>query len=141
MGRVQAEWTKLMAAAAPSRGIELLRRAGLLAPWMPELDACVGVAQNRFHAYDVYEHSLRVCDAAPAAKPRVRWAALLHDIGKPATRAIRGGDATFYGHAELGAGFADRLLERFRFAADERRAILHLVRPHPFHFRPARSAA
>jgi tRNA nucleotidyltransferase (CCA-adding enzyme) len=135
MERVRAEWEKLMAAPRPSTGIELLRRAGLLALWMPELDACAGVGQNRFHAYDVYEHSLRSCDAAPAGKPRVRWAALLHDIGKPATRVIRHGDATFYGHQETGAELADALLERFRFSNDERRAVVHLVRQHMFDFR------
>jgi tRNA nucleotidyltransferase (CCA-adding enzyme) len=102
---------------------------------MPELDGCVGIPQNRFHAYDVYEHSLRTCDAAPADRPRVRWAALLHDVGKPATRVIRDGDATFYGHAERGARLADAVLERFRFATDERRAVVHLVLHHMFDFR------
>jgi tRNA nucleotidyltransferase (CCA-adding enzyme) len=134
MERVREEWMKLMAAATPSTAIELLRQAGLLAIWMPELDACAGVPQNRFHAYDVYEHSLRVVDAA-AARPRVRWAALLHDIGKPQTRVIRHGDATFYGHAERGAELADAILERFRFPTDERRAIVHLIRHHMFDFR------
>ena len=135
MERVREEWLKLMAAAAPSRAIELLRRAGLLALWMPELDACVGVTQNRYHAYDVYEHSLKTCDAAPRDKPRVRWAALLHDIGKPPTKVMRNGDATFYGHEEVGAELADRLLERFRFPNDERDAIVHLVRQHMFDYR------
>jgi len=93
------------------------------------------VLQNEWHAWDVYEHSLRVCDAAPAVKPRVRWAALLHDIGKPDTRVIREGQATFYGHAEVGATLADRLLERFRMPNVEREAIVHLVREHMFDYR------
>lgn len=135
MERVREEWRKLMASPAPSRAIELLRRAGLLALWMPELDACVGVTQNRYHAYDVYEHSLKACDAAPGDKARVRWAALLHDIGKPQTKVMRKGDATFYGHEEVGAGLADQLLERFRFPNDERAAIVHLVRQHMFDYR------
>jgi tRNA nucleotidyltransferase (CCA-adding enzyme) len=135
MERVRAEWEKLMAAPHPSAAIELLRRAGLLALWMPELDTCAGVGQNRFHAYDVYEHSLRTCDGAPADKPRVRWAALLHDIGKPATRVIRRGDATFYGHEQVGAELADTLLARYRFSNDDRQAIVHLVRQHMFDFR------
>ena len=69
-----------------------LREAGLLALWLPELAACRGVPQNRFHAYDVYFHSLYTCDAAPPGKPEVRWAALLHDLGKPATRVERQGE-------------------------------------------------
>jgi len=130
--RVRVELERLLAAPQPSTGIELLRRAGLLEKWLPELAACVGVTQNRFHAYDVYEHSLRTCDAAPAGKPRVRWAALLHDIGKPPTKVIRNGDATFYDHDKVGAEMTDRLLDRLRFATDERRSIVHLVREHMF---------
>jgi len=125
-----------MEASQPSAGFELLRSAGLLELWMPELTRCAGVSQNRFHAHDVYEHSLRTCDAAPADKPWVRWAALLHDIGKPDTRVERGGDGTFYGHAAVGAELADRLLRRLRFANQERERIVHLVREHMFEYRP-----
>jgi tRNA nucleotidyltransferase (CCA-adding enzyme) len=135
MERVREEWVRMMRAQRPSIGIELLRRAGLLARWAPEIDRCWGVPQNRYHAYDVYEHSLRAVDAAPADKPRVRWAALLHDIGKPETREMRRGDATFYGHDKLGAERADRMLERFRFPTAEREAIVHLVREHMFDVR------
>ena len=62
--RVQAELMRMMQAAQPSRGFEILREAGLLALWLPELAACRGVPQNRFHAYDVYFHSLYSADAA-----------------------------------------------------------------------------
>jgi putative nucleotidyltransferase with HDIG domain len=65
----------------------------------------------------------------------VRWAALLHDIGKPDTRVMREGEATFYGHADVGATLADRLLERFRMPNVEREAIVHLVREHMFDYR------
>lgn len=133
--RVQAEWMKMMSAPAPSAGWELLREAGLLELWLPELARTWAVAQNRHHAYDVWGHSLATADAAPAAKPRVRWAALLHDIGKVDTRAVRNGDATFYGHAEAGAALADRALERLRFPGAERAAIVHLVREHMFDYR------
>jgi len=112
-----------------------MREAGLLAPWLPELEACRGVPQNRYHAYDVYFHSLYACDAAPAGKLAVRWAALLHDIGKPDTRVERRGDGTFYGHQTVGADLAGRLLERLRFPGAPRAAIVHLVREHMFDFR------
>ncbi len=135
MERVREEWVKLLGAPRPSVGIDALFHAGLLEVWMPELARCAGVPQNRWHLHDVYEHSLQTCDAAPAGKPRVRWAALLHDIGKPATRANPGPDATFYGHAELGASLADALLERFRMPNDERAAIVHLIREHMFDYR------
>jgi tRNA nucleotidyltransferase (CCA-adding enzyme) len=134
--RVRTELVKLMGAPRPSAGIELLRRTGLLDLILPELLEGVGMAQNRYHAYDVYEHSLRTCDEAPVDKPRVRWAALLHDLGKPPTRVERDGQGTFYNHQFVGAELADALLERMRFPSDERRAIVHLVREHMFDFKP-----
>jgi putative nucleotidyltransferase with HDIG domain len=133
--RVRVELEKLLGAPRPSGGLDLLREAGLLELWMPELARTRGVPQNRYHAYDVYLHSLYTCDASPADKPRVRWAALLHDIGKPDTRVERGGEGTFYNHQFVGADLADRLLERLRFAAGERQAIVHLVREHMFDYR------
>jgi tRNA nucleotidyltransferase (CCA-adding enzyme) len=141
MERVREELVKLMAAPRPSAGLEPLREAGLLDLWLPELARCYAVPQNRWHAHDVYTHSLRTCDHAPAAKPAVRWAALLHDIGKPDTRVERRGDGTFYQHERVGAQLADRLLERLRFAAAERAAIVHLVREHMFDYRAAWSDA
>ncbi len=139
--RVRAELEKLLAAPKPSTGLELLREAGLLAVWLPELQACRGVPQNRFHAYDVYFHSLYSCDAAPPAKPVVRWAALLHDLGKPATRVERDGEGTFYQHQFVGADLARGLLERLRFPARFTARVVHLVREHMFDYRPAWSDA
>jgi len=140
--RVGEEFARMMTAPRPSRGFELLRDAGLLALWMPELQLCVGVAQNRWHAFDVYEHSVRACDAAPVGRMRVRWAALLHDIGKPETRAERGADeATFYGHERIGAEKTAALLERLRLPVPQREAIVHLVREHMFDYRPEWSDA
>ena len=65
----------------------------------------------------------------------VRWAALLHDLGKPDTRVERRGEGTFYGHQAVGAGLADHLLERLRFPGAMRAAIVHLVREHMFDYR------
>ena len=130
--RVRDELMKLMTAPQPSVGIELLCESGLLALWMPELAACRGVMQNRFHAHDVYGHSLATCDAAPADHPAVRWAALLHDIGKPATRVERNGQGTFYNHQFVGAELAGRMLERLRFPGALRAEVTHLIREHMF---------
>jgi len=132
--RVRTELEKLLRAPRPSTGLEILREAGLLAIWLPELQRCRGVPQNRFHAYDVYFHSLYSCDAAPADKPVVRWAALLHDIGKPDTRVERAGDGTFYNHQFVGATLADALLARLRFSTAFREQVVHLVREHMFDY-------
>ena len=133
--RVGQEFRLMMRAKRPSVGFELLLESGLLALWMPELARCRGVPQNRWHAYDVYGHSLETADAAPADKPHVRWAALLHDIGKPDTRVERDGEGTFYHHESVGAELADALLSRLRHPHDERQRIVHLVREHMFDFR------
>lgn len=139
--RVREELEKLMRAPRPSVGFEILREAKLLDLWLPELAACRGVPQNRFHAHDVYFHSLYSCDAARVDAPEVRWAALLHDIGKPGTRAEKDGEGTFYGHEILGARLADTLLERLRFPNAVRERIVHLIREHMFDYRPEWSDA
>lgn len=139
--RVRVELVRMMEAERPSIGFDLLREARLLELWMPELQRCVAVPQNRYHAYDVYEHLLHTCDSAPVGKPLVRWAALLHDIGKPDTRVERHGEGTFYNHQFVGAEMADRLLERMRFPLDQRGWIVHMVREHMFDYRSGWSDA
>jgi tRNA nucleotidyltransferase (CCA-adding enzyme) len=140
--RVRVELEKMLAAPRPSVGLEMLREAGLMALWLPEVEAGYRVGQNRFHAYDVYWHSLHTCDAAPVDKPLIRWAALLHDIGKPATRVMReDGQATFHNHERVGAEMADRLLERLRFSNAQREHVVHLVREHMFDYRATWSDA
>jgi tRNA nucleotidyltransferase (CCA-adding enzyme) len=139
--RVRAELDRMLTGRQPSRGLEVLREAGLLGVWLPELARTRGVPQNRFHAYDVYFHSLYTCDAAPAGKPDVRWAALLHDLGKPETRVERDGEGTFYNHQFVGAEIAFALLERLRFPHQRRDRIVHLVREHMFDYRTGWSDA
>ena len=133
--RVRDELMKMLGAPRPSVGLEILRESGLLARWLPELQRCVGVVQNRWHAYDVYWHSLHTCDAAPAEKPVVRWAALLHDVGKPDTRAEKDGEGTFYDHAVVGADLAAARLEALRVPVAFREQVVHLVREHMFDYR------
>lgn len=140
--RVRVEFERLMTAREPSIGFELLREAGLLALWLPELAACRGVPQNRFHAHDVYFHLLYSADCARPDDPVVRWAALLHDIGKPATRVEKvDGDGTFYNHEVVGASIADTLLRRLRASNGFREQVVHLVREHMFDYRPSWSDA
>ena len=134
--RVREELRKMLAAREPSRGFEVLRRAGLLAVWLPELAECIAVVQNRYHAYDVYYHTLFTCDAAPAAKPAVRLAALFHDVGKPRTRVEReDGEATFYNHQFVGARMTEEAMARLRFSREEIQRVAHLVREHMFDYR------
>lgn len=134
--RVQDELMKMLRAREPSRGFEVLRESGLLGIWLPELQATVAVPQNRYHAYDVYYHTLYTCDAAPPGKPAVRLAALFHDVGKPATREVKeDGDATFYNHQFVGEALTRRAMERLRFSRDLTERVAHLVRQHMFDYR------
>jgi poly(A) polymerase/tRNA nucleotidyltransferase (CCA-adding enzyme) len=136
--RVRDETVKMLATAPkPSYGVELMRETGLLDVYIPELLEGYGVTQNEFHAYDVYTHSLYSCDAAPAEKPLVRLAALLHDVGKPRTRVVREGRVTFYNHQAVSRRMARRILDRLRFSKKERDRVLHLIYYHMFGYTPS----
>jgi tRNA nucleotidyltransferase (CCA-adding enzyme) len=134
--RVRDELVKMLQAREPSRGFEVLRRSGLLGVVLPELEQTVAIPQNRYHAHDVYFHTLYTCDAAPKEKLDVRLAALFHDVGKPATRAEKpGGEATFYNHQFESGRLAERAMTRLRFPRDRIDRVVHLVKLHMFDYR------
>lgn len=129
--RIRDEWLKTMKAARPSRAFEVMKDHGLLAITAPEMLESVGCAQNRYHAFDVWGHALSCLDQAPAA-PVLRVAALLHDVGKPRSRAFsdKTNDYTFYEHERIGAEMVEPMLSRLRFSNEERQHIVALVRHH-----------
>ncbi len=128
--RVAAELTKLLAAARPSVGLRLLAETGLLERLLPELAAERGVPQAKIPGDDLWAHTLRTVDAAPAEQPIVRLAALLHDVGKPETAA----DGHFPGHEIRGAELAASILRRLRFPRETVERVAHLVRHHMFSY-------
>jgi tRNA nucleotidyltransferase (CCA-adding enzyme) len=140
--RVRDEWMKTMKARRPSRAFEVMRASGMLGVTCPELLESVGCTQNRHHAYDVWGHAMACLDAAPAA-PVLRVAALLHDVGKPRSRAFseKTSDYTFYDHERIGAEIADPILRRLRFSNDERTRVVALVRHHLVCWEPSWSDA
>jgi poly(A) polymerase len=136
--RVAEELRRLLVSDHPRAGLELLRDGGLLAVWLPELEAMVGVEQGGFHIYDVFDHTAH-CVAAVPADIITRLAALLHDVGKPPTQVVDAhGKHTFYDHPQVGADMATALLSRLRFSNDEIAAVALLVRHHlrPIQYRP-----
>jgi tRNA nucleotidyltransferase (CCA-adding enzyme) len=129
--RIRDEWLKTMKAERPSRAFEVMRAHGLLAITAPELLESVGCAQNRYHVYDVWGHALSCLDHCPK-QPVLRIAGLLHDIGKPRSRAFseKTNDFTFYEHERIGAEMTEPVLARLRFSNGERARIVALVRHH-----------
>jgi tRNA nucleotidyltransferase (CCA-adding enzyme) len=140
--RVRDEWMKTMKARRPSRAFEVMRRTGILGVTCPELLEGVGMTQNKWHAYDVWRHGMECMDACEA-DPVLRIAALLHDVGKPRTRAWsdKTQDYTFYDHDRVGAEIAEPIAARLRFSNDERARIVTLVRHHLFHYNEWTDAA
>jgi tRNA nucleotidyltransferase (CCA-adding enzyme) len=133
--RVRDEWLKAMKAQKPSRAFEVMRTSGILGVTCPELLEGFGMEQNKWHTFDVWSHAMACMDAC-VGDPVLRIAALLHDVGKPRTRAMseKTHDYTFYDHDRVGAEIADPICARLRFSTDERQRIVALVRHHLFHY-------
>jgi tRNA nucleotidyltransferase (CCA-adding enzyme) len=129
--RIAVELDRILAAPQPSVGLRLLADTGLLDHVSPELAAQRGIAQNKVAGEDLWDHTLRTVDAA-ANRPVVRLAALVHDIGKPATAA----DGHFYAHETVGAVLAERFLERLHVPRSTADRVVHLVRQHMFRYQP-----
>lgn len=136
--RIRDEWLKAMASERPSRAFDLMRETGILGATVPEMVPMFGCTQNRYHAYDVWVHTLAVVDACPKDDPILRVAALLHDVSKPECKGVHAktGDATFYNHEEVGAEVAGQIAARLRFSSEERSRIRHLVQHHLVKYQP-----
>jgi len=129
--RVHDEWVKTMKAKRPSRAFEVMRTTGILGVTCPELLEGVDMAQNKWHAYTVWGHAMACVDAC-AGDAILRIAALLHDVGKPRSRAFsdKTQDWTFYEHERIGAEIVEPVLARMRFSNEDRDRITRLVRHH-----------
>lgn len=135
--RVRDELSAALLAPGGGGALRDLARYGLLAGTLPECLPMVGCAQrNPMHLYDVWEHSVRAAEAAPA-QAALRWAALLHDVGKPACRTVDAAGMThFYGHETAGAELAGAILRRLRCPEAFVRRVAALVRHHMFSYAP-----
>jgi poly(A) polymerase len=143
--RIRDELTKLILAPQPRRGLVLLVDSGLAAYLLPELPALQLEVDEHHRHKDVYQHSLTVLDQAialegppdgpeesvPGPDLVLRLAALLHDIGKPATRRFEaGGGVSFHHHEVVGAKMAAKRLKALRFDKETVRAVARLVELH-----------
>jgi poly(A) polymerase len=143
--RVREELVKLLLAPYPRAGLELLVASGLAARVLPELPALQLEVDEHHRHKDVYEHSMTVLEQAidlegPADGPAesvpgpdlvLRLAALLHDVGKPATRRFEtGGGVSFHHHEVVGAKLAAKRLRALRFDKETTKAVARLVELH-----------
>jgi putative nucleotidyltransferase with HDIG domain len=135
--RIAVELDRILAAERPSVGLRHLEETGLLRAISPELAAQRGIPQNKAPGEDLWDHTVRSVDAAPAGDPLIRLATLLHDIGKPATRD----DGPFRGHDKVGAELASELLARLRYPRSVIDRVSRLVRLHMFSYDPTSSDA
>ena len=110
---------------------DLCTFAPILAEVIPELKPTLGFDQkNPHHAYDLFTHTAHVTEAVPAALP-LRWAALLHDIGKIGTFSVDEQDlGHFYGHAALSAEMANAILRRLKAPNSLREQVVLLIQQH-----------
>ncbi|OPL19891.1 MAG: hypothetical protein AVO35_00045 [Candidatus Aegiribacteria sp. MLS_C] len=120
--------------------LQLMRKSGLLAEMIPEFEEVFrqdGLSQGPAHRGDIWEHTMDAVSKAVSDSPCVRWALLLHDIGKPGCRTVNGdGRVHFYGHETRGGEIALAVAERFRFSKKERQCLAFLVENHmrPVHY-------
>ena len=133
--RIYDELIKIFRSKRPSISFELFRKTGILPIILPELSRCIGVEQKGNHDFDVYNHLIYSCDAAPQDNETVRIAAIFHDLGKPDSMSTdSNGLPTFYNHEIISETIASSIMLRYRFPKDKMKKILHLVRNHMFHY-------
>ena len=121
--RIIAELNKIVLSPVPSMGFELLELTGLLERIFPEMHALKGVERRGQHAHkDNFIHTLKVLDNVSKRSDDLwlRWAAILHDIGKPSTKAFDPKAGwTFHGHEVLGSKMVPAIFRRMKLPLNE----------------------
>ena len=132
--RITDEFMKTLSSRQPSLGLRLMDETGVLRVVFPELAHLGGVDQRQdFHHKDVLQHTFRVLDNVAGVSENVwlRFAALLHDIAKPRTKAFKEGIGwTFHGHEEVGARMVKPIFRKMRLPFDKLAFVEKLVRLH-----------
>ena len=133
--RIRDELSRMLVGEYAHFGLGLMEPLGLLEGVIPELQAAVGCEQRcPNHRLDVWGHTLAVVNNIQPVL-HLRLAALLHDVGKPATKQTRSeGRDTFYNHEHVGGDMAREILERLRYPNDITEKVVRLVDNHMFHF-------
>lgn len=134
--RVRDELMKILASDYPYEGIMLLKNTELLQIILSELIEGIGVSQSRpgrHHKDDVFTHNVLSLKFCPSTDPIVRFATLIHDVGKPRVAAAdEDGYVIFHNHELVGSRMAYEIAERLRFSKKEKEKIAKLIRWHMF---------
>jgi tRNA nucleotidyltransferase (CCA-adding enzyme) len=134
--RIHDELLKLLGSDYPYEGIMLLKNTGLLYQIIPELFEGIGVSQarpGRHHRDDVFTHNILSLKFCPSKDPLVRFATLIHDIGKPRVAASdENGLVIFYNHEIVGARMSYEICNRLHFSKKQREKVNKLIRWHMF---------
>ncbi|MGI8747768.1 MAG: HD domain-containing protein [Deinococcus sp.] len=132
--RVRGELEAVLLHPEAARGVLLLQELGLLKLSLPELLEGWGMAHGGFHHLDVFHHGVEALHQRlarfPDAPLELRWATLLHDVGKPRARSEDEGRVHFYGHDRLGASLARAMLTRLRCPGIQVERVSALVAAH-----------
>lgn len=155
--RIRDELFKVLDCPAASRAIEAMDRLGILTVVIPEIEAMRGLRQGPYHHLDVWRHSLQTLrqlelfiasrkrnrgirdylderiSAERTRRALMKFAAILHDVGKPATLRKKNGKTSFHGHERVGADICEVVARRLRLSNDERLALYRMVF---WHLRP-----
>ncbi|MDD5147014.1 MAG: HD domain-containing protein [Candidatus Daviesbacteria bacterium] len=134
--RIRDELFKILSSSNPYAGIVKLKSAGILQIILPELEECFGIVQKgpkHDRVYDIGEHSLLTLKYTAPKDPLVRFAALLHDIGKTKTVKIEpDGNVTFYNHDVVGGKLVLEIAKRFNLSNKQTDKLYRLIRWHLF---------
>ena len=130
--RIETELTKLLVSPHPEKIMDMYE-LGITSVVLPEFDRMINTPQNTpYHRFDVGRHTIEVMKNVPASKV-MRYAALLHDVGKPDTRTTdNNGQDHFKGHAKVSEGIAETVLKRLRMDNDTIRDVKNIVLWHDF---------
>jgi poly(A) polymerase len=127
--RINAELSRLLEAPDPTPGLEMIVETGLAALFLPELPALALQQDPVHHHKDVLKHTIAVVTKCEP-RLRLRLAALLHDVGKPATRTFGPDGVAFHHHEVVGARMAEVRLRELRYPNDLVREVSDLIRLH-----------
>jgi len=134
--RIRIELLKILKSENAHEGIMHLKKANLLDHILPELIVGIGISQarpGRHHTDDVFTHNILSLKFCPSTDPIVRFAALIHDVGKPkAMSEDKDGLVIFHNHEVTGANIAAGICERLKFSKIDKERIVNLIRWHMF---------